>query len=147
MDKQPPTRKVKYVSTRMVGKCDKCGQPIYEPCTEEIEEFDWSNGGFEWLQEYVAEKLRESGVIPEDMISELVYKIVNRAYRAGSHKLWDRYVRDENGEFKLVKGNFACIECADNEIEWTIKFPPEPINSKHFSLTAYVKLKKGENYA
>jgi hypothetical protein len=142
MDKPPPIRKVKYASVKMVGRCDKCGQPIYEPCTEELEEFDWNNGGFEWLQKYVAEKLRKSGVIPEDRISELTLRIVHRAYREGALKFWDHYERDENGELKLVKGRFACIVQADREVEWAIKFPPEPIDSKHFSLKAFVKLRK-----
>ena len=142
MDSPPPTRKVRYLSSRIVGKCDKCGQPIFEPCHEEMEEFDWSNGGFEWLQEYVAEKLRKSGVIPEDRIPYLVYRIVHRAYKAGSHKTPDYYERDKDGSFKLVKGNFACILDADREIEWIIENPPKPIDSKHFSLKAFVELKK-----
>lgn len=140
MDK-PPTRKVKYAGFKMVGKCDKCGQPIYEQCTEEVEEFDWNKGGYEWLREYVAEKLRKSGVIPEDRIPELASKIVCRARRAGSHKTWDHYEKGDDGKFRLVEGRFACIEQADREIEWAIKYPPEPIDDKHFSLKAFVKLR------
>jgi hypothetical protein len=31
MEENPPTRKIKCAGFKMVGKCDKCGQPIYEP--------------------------------------------------------------------------------------------------------------------
>jgi len=142
MDK-PPTEKHKYVCFKIVGRCDKCGQPIYKQATCEDEEFSRSRGGYEWLTKYVEEKLRKFGVIPQDRIHEVSARIVQRALRAGTTKTIDRYVR--NGKkWKLVKGRFACIEQADREIEWAIKYPPEPIDKNHFSLKAFTKLKHSQ---
>ena len=135
----PPTEKHKYVCFKMVGVCDKCGQPIYEEATCEEEEFSRSRGGYEWLRKYVEEKLRKSGVIPEDRIHEISGRIVQISLRDGTHKMPDRYVRDGN-KWKLVKGRFACIERADWEIEWAIKYPPPPISRSRFSLKAFVKM-------
>ena len=139
MDK-PPTEKHKYVCFKMVGKCDKCGQPIYKQATCEEEEFSRSREGYEWLRRYVEEKLRKSGVIPEDRIREVSARIVQRAFHAGTHKIPEHYVL-YGDKLGLVKATFACIEQADREIEWAIKYPPEPIDKKHFSLKAFTKLK------
>jgi len=139
----PPTEKFEYVAPKRVGTCEKCGQGIYELTTFVEERFSRKEG-IEWLRKYIMKKLRSSKVIPEDMLSSITARIVSNALRAGTHKLPDRYVPDGRGGWKLVKGRFACIDRADREVEWAIKYPPPPISRRRFSLKAFVKMETGE---
>jgi len=122
-----------------VGICDKCKQPIYELATFEEQRFSTKPEGHEWLRNYVEKKLRESGVIPEDALYHLTERIVHEAFRCGTHKQPDSYRPDGKGGMKFVPGKFACIDRADDEIEWHIKYPPPPISRTRFSLKAFVK--------
>jgi len=90
----------------------------------------------------VEKKLRDSGVIPEDVLQQMTANIVHSAFRHGTHKQPDRQIPDGKGGWKLVKGKFACIDYADDSIEWHIKCPPPPISRTRFSLKAFVKDKQ-----
>lgn len=141
MEQEPPTETYTYVGSKKVGFCDKCKQEIYELGSFEGKRFSHKPEGLDWLRSYVRKKLEDSGVIPKDALYELTERIVHRALRDGTYKTHDYCTRDEKGGWKLVKGNFACIESADREIEWAIKYPPPPISRTRFSLKAFVDLK------
>jgi len=136
---EPPTETFSYVAPKQVGICDKCKQPIYELATFQEQRFS-SSKGRDWLHNYVEKKLRDSGVIPEDALYELTASIVHSAFRHGTHKQPDRHVPDGKGGWKLVKGKFACIDYADDSIEWHIKCPPPPISRNRFSLKEFIKV-------
>jgi len=135
---EPPTETFEYVAPRLIGTCDKCKQGIYELATFKEQRFS-TKSGREWLHNYVEKKLRDSGVIPEDALYQMVESIVHSAYRHGTHKIPDRWIPDGKGGMKFVKGKFACIDYADDSIEFHIKCPPPPISRKRFSLKAFVK--------
>lgn len=135
--RKPPTETYSYVAPKQIGICDKCGQPVTKLVTFKGKKFSTQREGIQWLQDYVADKLLKSGVIPEDALFSLTNRIVHRALRDGANKLPNRYVPDGKGDWKLVKGKFACIESADQQIKWAIKYPPSPISKTRFSLKAF----------
>jgi len=139
---KPPTEKHSYVGSKVVGKCDKCGQLITELATFEEECFSINRGGIEWLRNYVRERLEKAGVIPEDVLFDVTEKIVHRSLRAGVSKMPDWI----DAEGKEHKGEFACVHQADFEIEWAIRMwkehPPRPITRRRFSLKAFTEMQR-----
>jgi hypothetical protein len=136
---KPPTEKHTYFGTNIVGVCDKCGQPICERATLEEEHFSTKREGIEWLRNYVSEKLKKSGVIPDSEICDLTESIVHSSLRTGTHKL-----PDAEGRLDINHGEFACIRQADFEVEWTIRVWKDmpPITSKRFSLKAFTEVQR-----
>lgn len=139
LTEEPPTETYKYVAPKQIGFCDKCKRPINELTTFEEQRFSTKPEGREWLHNYVEKKLRDSGVIPQDALHWLTERIVHSALRHGTYKQPDRHVPDGKGGWKLIKGKFACIDYADDSIEWHIKCPPPPITRNRFSLKAFIK--------
>jgi len=134
VEQEPPMETYSYVAPKRIGTCDKCKQGIYELATFQEQRFSTKPEGHEWLHNYVEKKLRDSGVIPEDALYGMTTSIVHEAFRRGTHKLPDR-IKDG----KLIPGKFACIDYADDSIEWHIQCPPPPISRTRFSLKAFVK--------
>jgi len=123
-EQEPPTETFSYVAPKQVGFCDKCKRPICELATFTTQRFSTKTDGRDWLVNYIEKKLRDSGVIPEDMIHRMAVGIMHSAIRHGTHKQPD--------------GKFACIDQADFEIKWRIKNPPPPISRTRFSLQAFI---------
>jgi len=77
----------------------------------------------DWLRSYVQRKLIEGGISPDEADplnpTSVAADIVGDAWRQFDRKGY-----------------------ADMRIEFAVKYPPEPINEKHFSLKAFVKLRK-----
>jgi hypothetical protein len=77
----------------------------------------------EWLRSYVQRKLIEGGISPDEADplnpTSVAANIVADTWRQFDRKHY-----------------------ADMRIESAIKYPPEPINEKHFSLKAFAKLRK-----
>jgi len=89
------------------------------------EEFSGSSAEtFRRLEQYVKEQLQASGVIPEDEANPanpegIAARIVYNAWSQPQTKYYaDLYIRE------------------------AIKFPPEPISDKRFSLKAFVQIVK-----
>ena len=85
---------------------------------------DSSPEAFEELRRYVQKKLLKSDVIPE-----------HQANPVNPHSIAARIVANAWRQYDRKK-------YADFGIEQAIKFPPSPIDTQHFSLRAFISMKK-----
>jgi len=89
-----------------------------------LTERDYSPEAFERLRKYVEKKLLDSGVIPKHHTNPVDPESV------AAHIIYDAWRQCDPYYY------------ADLYIEEAIKFPPEPIDRRHFSLKAFTQLKK-----
>jgi len=135
---EPPTEEITYGSsftfyTEVIPIDDnnEVYLSLVLPSHPKAKQLD-SSKGHEWLQNYVYKKLHASGVFYEDDINPanpfgITSHIVMEATRCGT---------TDFGQ------GMPCIKTADFLIEQAIRYPPPPINEKHFSLRAFAQLKK-----